>query len=170
MYTGREEGNVPHRLESIFLSSCPHSSFFRWQMGKSFSPSAYVSPPPSSRTCFENKSGESVFWLSFRSSVLEQCLFCLRGTAQARNLDKLLVSVRLLECKYILWLLFSDPYGHLGSWNISTSKGQQAALRNLKFKLFILDFLCLQWMWIIWPSHMCFLLLWLSSISVSLFA
>lgn len=124
----------------IFFSPPFFCSVERWP----FLVQHLCSPSLSSRTSSDNRALERISSLSCGSLVLEQCVCCLRGTTYTRNLDKLLVSVGLFGFKCTLWLLFLDTYGHFGFWNISTSKVQQSALQNLKFKLFVLDFLCLQ--------------------------
>lgn len=147
MYRGNEKGKVLHRPQRnyfIFLYFLPFSFFFFSIEMWTFLVQYLYSPSLSSRTFSVNRDWESISSLSCSSLVLEHCVFCLRGTTYTRNLDKLLVSVGLFGFKCTLWLLFQDTYDHLGSWNISTSKVQQSVLQNLKFKLFVLDFLCLQ--------------------------
>lgn len=86
---------------------CPSPPFFGRQVdGWTFLSQCLRTPSPSSRTFSDNRGGERISSSSSGSLVLEQCVFCLRGTTYIRNLDKLLVSVRLFGFKCILWLLF----------------------------------------------------------------
>lgn len=78
----------------FFYFFFPPPPFFSRQVGGWTFIMQYLHPPsPSSRTFSGNRGRESISSLSSGSSVLEQCVFCLRGTTYTRNLDKLLVSV-----------------------------------------------------------------------------